>query len=107
MRREGRRLKRDDLQTGNSVEVTDIVGSDRVAEFQSARTDDQIRKRQIDSLSRLFSTDASDDFRCGLGDRMDGNVRLQLIDKLSAPLAAFGCVGPVDTVGKFSRSWPK
>jgi hypothetical protein len=50
--------------------------SDRIGEFQSAGTDNQIDKRQVDAFSRLLSADAGDDFRCGLGDRMDGNVSL-------------------------------
>ena len=100
-KRAAKKLKRDDFQIRDAIEVARIVGADRVAEFQSARADDQIDEGQIDSFSRLFSTNARDDFRCGFRDRMDGNVCLQFIDKLAAAFSTFGRVSAVDAVSEF------
>jgi len=94
-------LKGDDSQIWNAVEVTRIVRADRVAEFQSARADDEIDEGQVDSFSCFFTTNTRDDFRGRFRDRMDGNMRLQFIDKLTTALSAFGCVGTVDAVSEF------
>src|SRR5436190_20762994 len=40
-----KRLKGDDLQPRNAIEVARIVGADRVAEFDRTRADDEIGKR--------------------------------------------------------------
>ena len=100
-KRAAKKLKRDDFQIRDAIEVARIVGADRVAEFQRARADDQIDEGQIDSFNCLFSTNARDDFRCRFGDRVHRNVCLQFIDKLAAAIAALGRVGAVDAVSQF------
>ena len=59
-----KRLKNDDFQIRASVEVALVFSADRGAKFESARADHKIDQRQIDSFSRLFSTDTRNDFGC-------------------------------------------
>src|SRR5437870_7294131 len=72
-----------------------------IAEFQSARADHQVDEGQIDSFSCLFTTNPRDDLGCCFRDRMNGNVRLQFIDKLTPAFSAFRCVGAVDAMSEF------
>ena len=102
-KRAAKKLKRDDFQIRDAIEVARIVGADRVAEFQSARADDQIRKRQIDSFSGLFTTDPGDDFCCGFRDRMDGNRGLEFFQEGTPELPDLWRVGSIDTVADLSN----
>src|SRR5438552_15211184 len=75
--------ERDDLEIRDALKVS--VRPDRVAEFQSACADDQIGKGKVNSISGLFSADASNYFRRSLGDRMDGNGGFQFIQERATP----------------------
>ncbi len=62
-----RRLKGDQLQAGNPAEVAGVAGTDRVAEFQSTRSDHEIPQRKVDAVGGLLTTDAGNDLSCGSG----------------------------------------
>ena len=61
-------LKRHDFQIRDAIEVSCIVGAYCVAKFERTSTDDEIRNGQIDSFSRLFATNASNDLCRSFGD---------------------------------------
>src|SRR5438093_10940571 len=78
-----------------------MVGANSIAEFQSARADHQADEGQIDSFPCLFTTNPRDDLGCCFRDRMNGNVRLQFIDKPTPAFSPFRRVAAVEAVSAF------
>jgi hypothetical protein len=87
-----------DCQAGDSVEVADIVRSDRVVEFQRAGSDDEIAERKIDALGGFLTADPSDDLRRGRGNWMDWNSGLQFVEEGASAVADVGRGGTIDAV---------
>jgi hypothetical protein len=61
------RLQLRHTQARDAAKITQVVGSNRVAQFQGAGSDKEIRQRQNDPLAGLFSANASDDLSSGFG----------------------------------------
>lgn len=49
------------------AKVAGIAGANRVAEFQGARSNHEVRQRKIDAVGGLLATDAGDDLGGGFG----------------------------------------
>jgi hypothetical protein len=79
------------------LKVTDVRGANSIAEFQSAGPD----QRNSNTLGLALAVDLSGPESNRDGDRLDGNAGQQLVKKALSPVAAFGCIGPSNPVGKF------
>ena len=64
--RPDRRLKGEELQSGDLLEVALVACGDGVSTFQGTSPDEQIVERDRDALLRRFGMDLSDQFR-GVG----------------------------------------
>ena len=85
-------------KAGDAVEVSHIGGPDRVTQLESACSDEEIRKREIDSRGGAFAADPRDDLSSRSGYRVDRESRLQIVKKGAAAALGFRCVGAVDAV---------
>lgn len=99
-----RRLKRDELQSRDPLEVALVACGDGVITFHGASADEQIIERDRDALLRRFGMDLSDQFRSVGRNRIDHYSGLQIVEKRAAGLAAFGCVGAMDAVDEFGHA---
>jgi hypothetical protein len=77
------------FQAGDQLEVSDVVRGHRITELNCASSDDQIGQGKDYSFGCQFAADPSHDFSSGFGHRVDGDVRLQLIQELTAVLRSF------------------
>ena len=91
------------MQARDASKIPQVVGPNRVAQFQSAGSDKEIRQRQNDPLGGLFSANAGDDLSSGFGYRMNGNGGLQFIEEGTAAVAELRRVGTVDPMTDFGN----
>jgi len=87
-----------DVQTRNAAEIPQVGGHDRVAQFQSRRSDEQIRQRKIDPPCSLFTADPGNDLRSLRSHRLNWDGGLQFVQKGAAAFAKLRCVGPINPV---------
>jgi hypothetical protein len=95
------RLKTNDFQAGNALKIANVSGADRVAQFDGASSDDEIGQRKRNSHGGLLSADSIDNLGGRFGHWMNGNVRLQLIEKLAPHTAPLRRISAMDAVGEF------
>src|ERR1039457_3191935 len=67
------RLQLRHMQARDAAKIPQVVGPNRVAQFQGAGSDEEIRQRQNDPPGGLFFANAGDDLSSGFGHRMNGN----------------------------------
>src|SRR5471030_2597286 len=97
------RLKLNDAQAGDQLEVADVCRSHSVSKLHCARSYQQIRKRNADTLGLALAVDLSGTNGDRDRDRLDGNTGQQLVKETLPPLAALGCVGASNAVREFEH----
>ncbi len=97
------RLQLRHMQARDAAKIPQVVGPNRIAQFQGAGSDEEIRQRQSDPPGGLFSANAGDDLSSGFGYRMNGDGGLQFVEEGTAAVAELGRVGTVDPVTDFGN----
>ena len=97
------RLRLRHMQARDAAKIPQVVGPNRIAQFQGAGSDEEIRQRQNDPLAGLFSANASDDLSRGFSYRMNGNGDLERVEKGATAVAELGRIGAVDPVTDFGN----
>jgi len=93
-----------DLEAGDSLEVPQVAGGDRIPAFECAGADQQVIEWDDDALLRRFGMDFSGQFRGAGRDRIDRHRGLQVVEEGAAYLAAFRRVGAMDAMGEFGHA---
>jgi len=87
-----------EIQAWDMAKIANVACSHRVAEFECASSDDEIRYRNGDSLGSLLRAYARHDFRSGLSDRMDWDLCFEFVEELTPLAATLRRIGTIDAV---------
>src|SRR3954463_4736101 len=93
-----------DTQVGDQLEVTKIVCSDPVAEFECGHPDEQIGEWNTNALGLTLAVDAAStqgDRRC---DRMHGHDGHQFLEESLTLVAALCCIRSREPMSEFEQS---
>jgi hypothetical protein len=91
----------DDIESLYQLKVADVGSSHAVSQFEGARPDEEIRKRNSHAFGWALAVDltgAQSDRDCYW---LDGYSGEQLVKKTLPALSALRCVGASDAVGEF------